>query len=302
MFDLSLKPYAYPAAYYALELDFFQMDAHCHNRWEIMYLVSGSCGVEVEGRLLGLKERQFITIAPEVPHRLEICRGERCVLLNYEFSCLAKKGGTNLLALAEKSREFSCLAAMKESWKLLDDQGKVGYGLKDLIQELEGREQNDYLLDLIFQRVLIEWSRCRLEQKSPAGTIHLKKAQAFIRDHFTEEISVADVAGHVGLNHSYLQTLFHQSFGGGIMEYINSQRMERAQFLLRNSSMSITDIAFETGFNSRQHFGYTFEKRFHVSPKGYRKLNGQNLSADTGKGQKYIHEEDASGGYTKLIH
>ncbi len=80
------------------------------------------------------------------------------------------------------------------------------------------------------------------------------------------------------------------------MEYINNQRLERAQFLLKNSSMNIVDIAFEAGFNSRQHFGYTFQKKYRLSPKQYRKLKGQNIAADTGKWQKSLRENGGGGG------
>ena len=47
--------YAYPAAYYAVALDYFQMEAHRHDQWEIMYLLTGSCRVEVEGVLVEME-------------------------------------------------------------------------------------------------------------------------------------------------------------------------------------------------------------------------------------------------------
>lgn len=142
--------YAYPAAYYAVALDYFQMEAHRHDQWEIMYLVTGTCRVEVEGVLVEMEERQFICIRPGIPHRLEINQGERSVLLNYEFSCLDKMGGTDLNSLAEKDAGFAELMVSPEPYLLLTDYGKMEYVLKDLISELERRDRNSYLLDLIF--------------------------------------------------------------------------------------------------------------------------------------------------------
>lgn len=288
MTDFLSKPYAYPIAYYALELDYFQMGAHQHDQWEIMYLVDGTCQVEVDETMVELEERQFICIRPGVFHRLEINQGSHSTLLNFEFTCLDKKGGIDLINLSRKDETFAELMEFSEPYRLLTDYGKMEYALKDLIQELERIDKNTYLLDLLFQRMLIEWSRCVEDNENVTGIIHLKKARKYIQEHFMEDIKVVDVARQVNLNHSYLQTLFSKAFGCGIMEYINNQRIERAQFLLKNSSMNIIDIAFEVGFNSRQHFGYTFQKRFHVSPKRYRKLNGQSIDADTGRGQKYI--------------
>ncbi|MFQ7419873.1 MAG: helix-turn-helix domain-containing protein [Blautia massiliensis (ex Durand et al. 2017)] len=48
--------------------------------------------------------------------------------------------------------------------------------------------------------------------------------------------------------------------------------MEQAAFLLCNSTLHITDIAFSSGYNSRQHFAHTFEKFYHMSPSRYRSL------------------------------
>ena len=59
--------------------------------------------------------------------------------------------------------------------------------------------------------------------------------------------------------------------------------LEQAAFLLINSSLTITDIAFHTGYNSRQHFAATFEKYYGSGPRAYRQLHGKQLETTTGK-------------------
>ena len=78
----------------------------------------------------------------------------------------------------------------------------------------------------------------------------------------------------MGLNQAYLQTLFSTHFGCGVMAYANRLRIEKACFLLKNSELSITDIACETGYNSRQQFGYSFHRQMGKSPQQYRKELG----------------------------
>ena len=68
-----------------------------------------------------------------------------------------------------------------------------------------------------------------------------------------------------------------------IPDYINRKRLEQAAFLLINSSLTITDIAFHTGYNSRQHFAATFEKYYGSGPRAYRQLHGKQLETTTGK-------------------
>lgn len=169
---------------------------------------------------------------------------------------------------------------------ICSDSGKVSYALKDLIDELEKKKTSDsYLLNILFIRLMIELTKCFIGDTHLASILHIRKAKQYIVDHLYEDINVAMVASHVGINHCYLQTLFSVHLHSGIMNYINNLRMDHAAFLLKNSNMSITNIAFHVGYNSRQHFSYTFEKHYQMGPRQYRKLNGQNLMTDTGRSQ-----------------
>lgn len=286
----SKNRYAQSMAYYALNLDVFDMPLHRHDRCEIMYLVDGKCTVEVDGTTHQLQSKQFVFLDQQIPHRLFIERGTPCTLLNYEFRCSGEPGGVDVSDLARCCPEVARFLTAGISAPLLYDRGKTGYALKDLIGALEAGEQG-YLLDLLLRRMLLELARCTGAEAASPGISYLKRARQYITDHLCEELNVPQIAAFVGINHSYLQTLFSKQFGCGLMTYVSNQRMDRASFLLKNSNMGITDIAFHVGFNSRQHFGYTFEKRFAMSPKQYRKLNGQNIPADTGSAQQLLTQD-----------
>jgi len=277
-----------PKAYYALRLDTFSMEIHQHERFEIMYVVKGSCVVEVEGEPIHLSSNQFIFLNEQVPHRLCIQNKENNIVLNYEFGFVKDEKATDFTSLIKVYPSLARLLERSFRYYYCQDIGKMEYALKDLIAELEHGRKDAYLLDILFQRMLIELSRCMELRNSVTGIAYVKRAVEYIRGHYDENLKVTDIAGKVGINKSYLQILFKKTLGSGIMAYVNQYRMERASFLLRNSNMSIIDIAFEVGYNSRQHFGYTFEKHFHISPGEYRKMNGQSIQANTGEGQKQV--------------
>ena len=94
---------------------------------------------------------------------------------------------------------------------------------------------------------------------------------------------IPEIARYAGINKSYLQSLFSRQMHCTITDYINRKRLEQAAFLLINSSLTITDIAFHTGYNSRQHFAATFEKYYGSGPRAYRQLHGKQLETTTGK-------------------
>ena len=154
-------------------------------------------------------------------------------------------------------------------------------------------EDDAYLRRLLFFRFLIELSKCIRTDGSTAGLTYLKKAFRYIDEHMTEDIRVPDIAAFAGVNKSYLQSLFRSRLDTTVTDYINKKRLEQAAFLLTNSTANVTDIGFACGYNSRQHFGYTFEKYYGCSPRAYRQLHRTSLTPSTGNAQHVI-EEDGS--------
>lgn len=285
--------YSHPEACYALNLTQFEMNIHRHPRCEVMYVADGACQVEVDGVLHTLRHRQLVFLDAEVPHRLLMPQNSHCSLLNLEFVCCDEPNGVNYRHIQQQDAPFAAFLSQKQRVAFLFDSGKFGYALKDFISELnDRREENSYLLGLQFRRVLLELARCTVGSAKGSGTHYLRKARGYINDHLNEELNATRIADAVGINHSYLQTLFSRAMGCGLMSYVSHQRLERASFLLKNSSMSITDIAFQVGFNSRQHFSFTFEKRYGMSPREYRKLYHEQLDADTVSGQLLLDRED----------
>ncbi len=291
--------YAKPEAYYALNLTEFHMSAHSHTRCEIMYIVSGNCVVYVNDEVINLEKNKFIFIDQDVSHYLYVRSNSPCTILNLEFSCSPEKSSIDLNELFENCEAFRRFIENKEEFVVLNDNGKVEFALKDLISELENKNVNDqFLLRILFFRMLVEFTRSSNQDAYFTGILYLKKAKNFIKQHLNEDLSVEMIATHTGINHSYLQTLFSRQFHCGIIAYVNRLRMEHAAFLLNNSSINITDMAFYLGFNSRQHFGYTFAKHYKMSPQQYRKLKGQNIIANTGTGQWFA---DENGDFNNLV-
>lgn len=284
--------YPFVSAFYALRLSAFYMDFHRHRGLEIMYVTKGNCMVFLENSFVQLTERQFIFIDSQVSHRLSVIPDHPCSLLNLEFFCQEKENGQDLRELAANCPDFAELCRSGQPYHTGTDTRNLGYALKDLISQLENKGEDDpYLRRLLLFRFLIELSKCIRTDGSSAGLAYLKRACTYISDHLTEDIRVPDIAAFAGVNKSYLQSLFRNRLDITVTDYINKKRLEQAAFLLTNSSASITDIGFTCGYNSRQHFGYTFEKFYGCSPRAYRQLYRTSLSPSTGNAQHVIGED-----------
>lgn len=94
---------------------------------------------------------------------------------------------------------------------------------------------------------------------------------AYIKENLAEKLTLEDAAEHVSLSKSYFCRILKDEPGYTFTEYVNHLRVERAKLYLRDSTMSIADIAYAVGFDDQSYFTRIFKKLTNVSPGQYRK-------------------------------
>ena len=99
----------------------------------------------------------------------------------------------------------------------------------------------------------------------------VNKIQSYIREDLRREFTLTTLAGLVNYSPTYVSRLFRQVSGVNLFDYILSQRMERAQYLLRHTGDSVQDIAEKTGFDSSQYFSTVFKRSTGLTPLEFRR-------------------------------
>lgn len=99
----------------------------------------------------------------------------------------------------------------------------------------------------------------------------MSKAVRYINEHLSENIKLKDLAGHVGMNESYLSSLFKQTIGVNFSDYVNQQRIESAKKLIAESDKSMYEIAHEVGYSSESYFSRIFKQIEGISPAKFKK-------------------------------
>jgi AraC-like DNA-binding protein len=98
------------------------------------------------------------------------------------------------------------------------------------------------------------------------------KACGFIRARaLVEDVSLALVARHCAVSEGHLSRLFHHSTGLTFREYMAQVRIEHAKALLTHSGKGVTEIAYESGFQSLSQFHRVFRKAFGLTPGAMRR-------------------------------
>ncbi len=93
-----------------------------------------------------------------------------------------------------------------------------------------------------------------------------------IEREYTSKITLADLAEIAGMNEKYLCRFFKSYTGQTPIDYINRLRIDRACFEMTVNNMSVTDAAYECGFNELSYFSKIFKKYKEITPGKYKQL------------------------------
>lgn len=90
---------------------------------------------------------------------------------------------------------------------------------------------------------------------------------------FHNEVDFYQIAASHHYSYSRFRQLFTQHFSAAPHEYLTLRRLEHAILLLKQTNLTITEIAYQSGFNSSSTFSTAFMKHYALPPKEYRKRN-----------------------------
>ena len=82
----------------------------------------------------------------------------------------------------------------------------------------------------------------------------------YIQFNYSHDISVDDIAKAVGVSRSHLYRVFISNVGQSPIDYLTSYRISEACSLLKNSSLSIAEIAVSVGFFDQFYFSRVFKR------------------------------------------
>lgn len=108
------------------------------------------------------------------------------------------------------------------------------------------------------------------ELKGTRAEAYVRQVQDFIEINYPQKVSIEDIAQCIGLNRSYLCSLFKQRMDVSIQEYLIRYRVHKACEMMGNAELSIADISRSVGYTDALLFSKIFKKVMGASPKHYR--------------------------------
>lgn len=92
-----------------------------------------------------------------------------------------------------------------------------------------------------------------------------------IQEHYTENITLTELAKKYGISVGYLSSLIKENVGLSYSDYVTARRIQKAKELLEDERLSMEQIAEQTGFRDHFYFIKVFKKHTGITPGKYRK-------------------------------
>ena len=248
---------------------------HLQRAVEFVYVTEGELAIGVGQNLYAMEKGDFAVVFPDIIHHYQVFTLEKstaCYIL--ASPNLASGFGMELQNLSPRQPvvkkrkvhpdiKFAVNALYKEFAKDNEKQN-----LTNLTKEQHALAQS--YVHILLARSVPELELVPKEEIGSTDIIY--KAVSYISAHFAEDVTLTSMAHDLGISQFALSRVFSGTFHRNFNTFLNEMRLDYAQTMLRYSDKTITDICFESGFESQRTFNRVFSQKFHVSPREYRKL------------------------------
>lgn len=271
----------------------FDMDFHCHEDVEIMYVNFGEINIiyaESKGaprRTATVSTGEFVVIDGGIPHKIMVGNME-AQIINMEFCYSAPRQPLclSVKTLIENDPEFRLFISLRERFFIITDLYNIGRQFSLLIEYLQsvGTQKAETLrspyVDYSIAAILSQIASNYVQQNQLhtfTGIKYLRKATKYISENYSHLLTAEKVAENAGVSQNYLNKLFSDEFSMTINEYINHYKITKAKLLLEKTNVPIAQIAAQVGYKNKQSFNKNFFRHVGMTPRAYKKINERRM-------------------------
>ncbi|MBU2870738.1 AraC family transcriptional regulator [Colwellia sp. E2M01] len=150
----------------------------------------------------------------------------------------------------------------------------VNNNIKSLLQQLEQQGQNiekapsiEDIDNIIFEQAYLLSQLKNKEPQNEADAALIDSIKQYILGHYDSNISINDVISVVGASRSHIMKTFKTVTSKTINQYLTDVRIGKAKSLLL--TQSITETAYDVGFNNSAYFSTVFKQQVGITPKAF---------------------------------
>ena len=236
-------------------------DLHSHIFTELLYVLQGSCWLDVDGQRVELSAGDLLVLNPQCPHHgvQPVCNPFS--MLCIDLCCACCVGGQPAGHLVFPGQTIQALEPC----------------LRLFFQELQQQDECfdeacRQLAGLIFLHLN---PLCPLTQagvpSSRKSSLECARVRQYIDEHFAQTITLDQLARYAGLNKYYLVHVFNREMGCSPISYLIERRISESKRLLAATRIPVQQISRQLGFSSPSYFSQSFRRATGFSPAEFRR-------------------------------
>ncbi|WMJ22843.1 AraC family transcriptional regulator [Paludicola sp. MB14-C6] len=236
--------------------------AHLHNAMECIYVVSGEIEITIENISYHLKRGEMAVVFPNVVHSYYSNESEENC---YELFIYPNQAKSKIYGIVQDKKPIYPILLSTQIHHDIPNQ------IHEIIDLYRCEKPNHLLMDTLAQLVLIRTlDELELIKQNATSENIIGGAVMYIAENFKSSISLEKIAKYLGISKYYLSRMLKDALGMGVCTYINNLRIDYAKALLTTTSLTVSEVAMESGYDSLRSFNRCFKKITSVSPKEYR--------------------------------
>lgn len=237
----------------------YNFPAHFHNYLEIAFCLSGMQTVKVGEKIYTLKKGDAIVIFPNTVHEY----------IEYQSLCTEPTEIVAIICNTKLLAESLPDIITKYPRNPFIEASLISENTAFAFQKIIMRGNDIEMIGWTY--IILSNLLSVLELTSTEGNLELpSKIIAYIDTNFKEELTISHIAKVFGYHHSYIAHLFCDRIKIPFRTYLGTVRSEYAASQIRTTEKSLTEIAYESGYNSLNTFCRCFKKYFLQTPSQYR--------------------------------
>ena len=258
----------------AISTKMIKKAGHIHKCYEIVLADFDDTYVyNINGKVYNVSKNCVVGATPEVWHLAEFIEKKSRIILNFSHEFGQEIFGF----LGMDIKEFFKYPVWRYSDEQMERLFEIGEELvaksKNLwkTQEKTRRYYQMKVLFLDFVNVLTQ-PECIVQ---PRGNLcdDIDVIEEYIKNNYNMALTLDGIATEFGINKYVLCRKFKNKKGINLTEYISDIKISRASKLLKDTTLTVAEIAGRTGYNSSKYFSAEFKRKTGISPLNYRKKN-----------------------------
>ncbi len=257
----------------------YSADSHWHDDLEFISVLSGYMDYNVNGEIIRINEGQGIIVNSRQLHYGFSKEQKEC-----EYICILLH--PMLLCTTQHiDREFVSPILTDDSipYIFLDEKTKWQGDILSALSEMCDNKQKasaPLLIQSIFNRIwfliienAVKMKRTKTKDRNLSV---LKDMLLFIQKNYKEKITLSDIAKSGNVSKSTCLVIFKKYLQDTPGNYLIVYRLKNAMKMLKESNLSVTEIALDVGFGGASYFAETFKKYYGFTPGEYRIKENEN--------------------------